>query len=259
MTMLGVPGRLTHRTTKPGQATGLWCNQRWISEARSAVAAYGKGCLIRAEVRFDDECNNGHNTFAITGTVWNPTATRRHEREVAGGCLHEDIAKLFPELAPLIKWHLTSSDGPMHYIANTIYHASNRDHRGLLKGEKRQLVNGKTKEKCWEQVVVDEDGVPTKLDRYYDGPTPPEPQRLEWKPWYVVGEGKERNFDHARSSAVWPEATDEQLSADPEELKRMLTERHPALVAAFKEAMLGAGFLWSPEDFGAVEHQKSLT
>lgn len=84
------------------------------------IAGYGKGAEITARLRYDDECGNGHNTFSITADVVTPASRRRNDIE-AGGCLHEDIARVFPELEPYIKWHLTSSDGPMHYIANTLY------------------------------------------------------------------------------------------------------------------------------------------
>lgn len=43
--------------------------------------------------------------------------------EDSGGCIHDEVAKHFPELAHLIKWHLSSTDGPMHYVANTVYWA----------------------------------------------------------------------------------------------------------------------------------------
>lgn len=75
----------------------------------------GNLCVLIATVRYDDECKNGHNTFAITGE-----AKTKHS---TCGCIHDDIAKHIPELAPYIKWHLVSSDGPMHYIANSMYHA----------------------------------------------------------------------------------------------------------------------------------------
>lgn len=78
------------------------------------------GCTIRATVRYDDECSNGHNTFVVTAEIQDPKI-RRDGGWVAGGCLHEEIAAAFPELTPFIKWHLTSSDGPMHYKANTLY------------------------------------------------------------------------------------------------------------------------------------------
>jgi len=44
-------------------------------------------------------------------------------REDSGGMLHDMIKKHYPELRPLLKWHLVSEDnGPMHYEANAIYH-----------------------------------------------------------------------------------------------------------------------------------------
>src|SRR5215472_1957083 len=87
-----------------------------------AIAGWGHNAQIKAEVRYDDECGNGHNTFSITGEIYIPG---RRDCESCG-CLHEEIAKAFPELAPFIKWHLFSTDGPMHYVANTVYFASER-------------------------------------------------------------------------------------------------------------------------------------
>lgn len=71
------------------------------------------------EIRFDDRCGNGHNSFGITGTL--DEKVRNEWRDVASGCLHDEIRDWFPELSPLIRWHLSSTDGPMHYIANTLY------------------------------------------------------------------------------------------------------------------------------------------
>lgn len=98
----------------------------------------GKPHTLFIELRYDDECGNGHNTFAITGSLYegNYQSEPKNERNlISCGCIHEDIAKHAPEFAPFIKWHLTSSDAPLHYVANTVYHAGNRDYRGLLKGE----------------------------------------------------------------------------------------------------------------------------
>lgn len=66
-------------------------------------------------VRFDDECKNGHESFAITADI------RENGRASMGGCCHDEIVKHFPELQSLIQWHLTSIDGQMHYVANTLY------------------------------------------------------------------------------------------------------------------------------------------
>lgn len=71
---------------------------------------------ITAWLRYDDECGNGHNTLSVTGTI------KEDGREVAGGCLHDEIAAAFPGLIPAITFHLCSTAGPMHYVANSIYH-----------------------------------------------------------------------------------------------------------------------------------------
>jgi hypothetical protein len=86
------------------------------------ISGYGNGALIKAKVRYDDECGNGHNSFAITGEIYIP---RRSDCE-ACGMLHDEIARVFPELKPLLKWHLCSSDGPMHYVENTLYWVGKR-------------------------------------------------------------------------------------------------------------------------------------
>ena len=80
------------------------------------------GDRLVATIQYDDECGNGHNSFAITCDLYN-----KRGRWEAGGCLHDEFMEAFPEYAHLVKWHLCSSDGPMHYIANTIYHAKNND------------------------------------------------------------------------------------------------------------------------------------
>ncbi len=113
----------------------------------------GKPQVIIAEVRYDDECGNGHNSFAVTGTIYD-TGKRPGEEKIShkdgailycscGGCIHAEIAKHFPQLAPLLKWHLCSSEGPMHYIANTVFFAGNADAFGHQSGEpeiERRLI-----------------------------------------------------------------------------------------------------------------------
>lgn len=228
--VLGVPGRFHNAHSWPGNAA-LWSTQTWVSERRKCSKA---GDTLQVEMRFDDNCKNGHNSFAITGDI--RSAIGRWE---AGGCLHDDIARVFPELIPLIKWHLTSDDGPMHYIANTIYHAGDRDSSGLRAGEVRQIRDGKTGAPCWIR-----EGVSTAYAHGEDMPT--ETVTLAWKPWNRVGEGKPRQLDHARSSAVWPEATDAELCAEPAILRAALEARAPALIASFLAAMQEAGFTLAP-------------
>jgi hypothetical protein len=236
----GVQGRL-HTVHEPQLVRGnlVHRNQTWT--ATRPIGGYGTNGQITVQIRFDDQCQNGHQSFIITADV-RTAESRRHRDIAAGGCLHEDIAQVFPELAPLIKWHIMSTDGPLHYIANTVYLAGNRDHNGLLKGEVRQLRNGKTGLLCWKLEAT------SKLPQYVDSnEQPTETATLHYVPWTRTGEGKARDLDAARISAVWPDATDEELSADPETLKAALAARLPGLIAEFRTEMECIGFLWEPE------------
>jgi hypothetical protein len=217
---------------------GLWQSQTWTSAPRP-VTGYGKGGTMIVAMRFDDECGNGHNTFSITADVYTDASRRRHDI-AAAGCMHDEIARVFPELAPLILWHLCATDGPMHYPGNAIYNASNRDCYGLLKDEVQQLRNSKSGELAWI--------LKGTATRYADGPEPPTdtPPAQQWEPWTRTGEGKERQLAFARSSACWPDATDEQLCAEPAVLQAALDARLPQLLVDFRAAIEGAGFAWSP-------------
>jgi hypothetical protein len=204
------------------------------NQTKSFVHAYtenGEAYTITATARHDDECGNGHNTFSITAEIM------RGRRWESGGCLREEIAKHFPHLEPLIKWHLCSTDGPMHYVANTVFHASDRDHNGLLEGETRQIRNGKTGQLAWKLEATEE------LPKYLDADEQPTATAtLRYVPWCTEGKGKPRDLDAARSCAIWPEATDEELMAD--DLADRLRERLPALLVEFQAAVESLGFTY---------------
>ena len=125
--------------------------------------------IIRATAKLES-IGNQSPYFSITARI------RKNGVYSSGGCIHDEVKKYFPELVPYIKWHLTSMEEPMHYIANTVYHASDRDH-------------------------------------------------------------KARDYEAARNSAVWPEATDEQLSLPKEELAALLQARLPKLMEDFRKDM----------------------
>jgi hypothetical protein len=40
---------------------------------------------------------------------------------IAGGCLHDDVRVYFPELVHTLRWHLSSSGVPLHYLENARY------------------------------------------------------------------------------------------------------------------------------------------
>ena len=192
--------------------------------------------MIRAFVRFGDQCGNGHNTFSITGVL----SKKNHRgifREECGGCIHDEIAKYFPRLQPLLKWHLVSTDGPMHYLSNTIHLAGDRDCWDGRKGEVRswaygiELANGKplrTYDFASDGRVYSEtkDRAEKMVEQFEGAKIIKIPS--------LIHDGKERELGSARRAAVWPDATDEQLSAEPEVLRQALLDRLPELMEAFK-------------------------
>jgi hypothetical protein len=153
------------------------------------------------------------------------------------GCVHEDIAKYIPELAPYIKWHLCSSDMPLHYTANTLYWAEEHGpthawvyYRGKTASDPLGLGNDGNKERLLGYLKTKDAEKAEGKPGY----------RVEWDAKTI----KVRNLDHARDTAIWPEATDEELSVEPEELKKVLEARLPKLMEEFCQAVESLGFVY---------------
>lgn len=261
----GVPGRLhnliRHAKDQPNQRIR---NQKWTSEKRDTGE---DGERLVVQIRHDDELLNGHPSFAITGTIYS-----RLGRDVGGGCCHDLIARVFPELEPLIKWHLCSTDGPMYYIGNTTYLAGNKDCHGLYKGERlyrnelparndqhRQQLDRKVTHgldipahyEFHEEYRRADPGMEDDddADRRWLPISMMDPntdiEGFETKamhPIHRIGKGKDRELDAARRCAIWPEATDSQLCVPENELKQALMDRLPALLKEFRADIESIGF-----------------
>lgn len=147
----------------------------------------------------------------------------------------------FPEFTKFYEWiDFSIVSGPLHYIANTLFHAGNRDHWGLRKGEISHIkVNGEYK---YELKFVDKYDQPVEIPTFItrEGKPPTINLRPVYMPVLRVGEGKERDLDWARASAMWPDATDEELMAD--DLEQKLIDRLPGLIELFKADMKKIGF-----------------
>lgn len=248
--------------------------------------------LVKVDIRYDDQCNNGHNTFAITGSVYEKGRDGRWLKEPSTcGCIHETIEKVFPEYALYIKWHLCSSDGPMYYVENTCFHAGNRDCFGKEKGVpynfvRKLMVNdspflyepSEVLLKFIDEVGMDYPWADAELIAvHHDKEKSFKPHyqfaqmfALQWhqcpfSSWDEAcnfvhamsnckvelvqratsyGEGKERDLDAARATAVWPDASDEILCLPKELLKIELLKRLPNLIAEFKMDMESLGFVF---------------
>ena len=70
---------------------------------RARIDFDGKPADLYANIRYDDQCGNGHNSFAITGSVYK-AGRKSNSAFIMGGCIHEIIAEHMPNLASFIKW-----------------------------------------------------------------------------------------------------------------------------------------------------------
>lgn len=100
---------------------------------------------IYADVSLDDECHNIHADFSITADVYEKSKNGRWIWH-SGGCLHDLIAKHFPELEKFIPLHMCGHEGaPMYPVENGIYHVYNspkiaaNDYLRLSDGELSKL------------------------------------------------------------------------------------------------------------------------
>lgn len=265
----GVNGRFRNVVQWPAGAD-RWCGK--IANQQFVASRLYEGGRLVVVVRFDDNCKNGHETLSLTATQYD-----KRGRDIAGGCMHDAIAEVFPEFQPLLPFHLCSTDGPTHYLANTLYLAGNRDYNGLVAGQLQYLnelpARNPEHSDSLNKTVLHGNGIPAKYDwqeKYRrpgfglahndDAPRLWLPVEMidpkcdleqfemaQLHPIHRVGEGKERELDAARRAAIWPEATDDELSASRHVLKSLLEARLPALLETFRRLVTEFGFLYSAE------------
>ena len=249
----------------------------------------GEQYRITADVRHDDDCGNGYNSFSILCTV--EKKARNHRWTFySGGCQHEEFSKHWPEYAHLTKWHGCGTNQPTHYIANTLYLAGDKDCNGLRKGDVSRWAYGvrfgnspithKTKKSFWDFIQERKDTGDFSVHAIAHGPAN-EHGGYRFKPKYTLmgyaekwhecpfdsevealefcealntietefvkipveySDGKERELDKARSVAVWPDATDEDLTAPG--LRERLETRLPKLLSDMRSDVEAFGFIW---------------
>lgn len=89
------------------------------------VMGYGRAAKLTATFKLYS-LGSQAPYFSITAEVRNPW----QQDIVAGGCLHEDIARVFPKVRPFLPLHLSDADGaPMHAKANGWYHAGGTEYK----------------------------------------------------------------------------------------------------------------------------------
>jgi hypothetical protein len=106
------------------------------------------------KISLDDDCKNGHMDFSLTADIYEKrgVAGGGYWRETGGGCCHEHILKLRPDLKIFADLHLSDQYGvPMHSFVNAFYWFA-----GCFDGGLGQAYHGgsgshgKTREECME-------------------------------------------------------------------------------------------------------------
>jgi hypothetical protein len=79
-------------------------------------------------IRLSDDCHNGHEDFAITGTIHEAGKPKIERYMVSGGAIGDYVAKEFPDLAIFNRLHLCDYAGaPMYAVANGFYNIKRMD------------------------------------------------------------------------------------------------------------------------------------
>jgi hypothetical protein len=122
---------------------------------------------VTVKASLNDECKNGHSHFSLTCSA--EELSRGRWVDSFGGCAHEEILKLLPdvpELRLLASVHLSESDGvPMHAFGNAFYWFCGMFADGLGNqyhgGSGR---DGKSAEKCREILANHLRATPAQID-----------------------------------------------------------------------------------------------
>lgn len=77
-------------------------------------------CIIK--VKLADDCKNGHEDFSLTGTFWKIGKVRIDSNAICGGCCHDEIIELMPELKIFEQLHNSDSNGLPMYCVGNMYH-----------------------------------------------------------------------------------------------------------------------------------------
>lgn len=172
----------------------------------------GDDIVVEATVRWDDKCGNGHNSFSIVADVYD-----REHMSPCEPCMRSANGKRL--------W--LGACGCCHDIVRKYLPE-------LAKYIKWHLVGSDMPLHYVENVTY------LAGDKDCWGLAKGEVSEKSGH----IGEGKERELDGAREAAVWPDATDEQLSVPKDELKQALLDRLPALMKEFKADVEELGFVY---------------
>jgi hypothetical protein len=100
--------------------------QQLTNDLRHTIDINNSKANAQIKIRLNDECKNGHQDFSINATIWEIGKVRNDRNMISGGCCHDEILKLRPDLQIFVNLHLCDYSGvPMHAVENGFYHLCN--------------------------------------------------------------------------------------------------------------------------------------
>lgn len=91
--------------------------RKWTCTIPGKKYGYKQRLTLTATAKLE-KGGNEYPYFSITGDI-----TTKNDVYVSSGQITDEIYQYIPELRPYMKWHLTSTQQPMHYIGNASYWA----------------------------------------------------------------------------------------------------------------------------------------
>ena len=118
------------------------------STLRHSIVVSKGNQVTDIRITLDDDCKNGHEDFSITANI-REKDSRGRMVDAGGGCCHEHILSLRPELKPFVDLHLCTWQGiPMHCAANAFYWLAGHLGLSYVEHHGRSGSRAKSKEDC---------------------------------------------------------------------------------------------------------------
>jgi hypothetical protein len=123
--------------------------------------------VTNIKITLDDDCKNGHEDFSITADIREKDSRGRWV-DAGGGCCHEHILSLLPELQPFVDLHLSPWEGvPMYAVENGFYWLAGYLALPWVQHHGSSGSNAKIREECLrifqEHLRATDDEMPTLL------------------------------------------------------------------------------------------------
>lgn len=129
-----------------------------------------EGNPMKIDVRLSDDCKNGYNDFAITGTIWEKGRPRTDGNMITSGAIGDKIAESHPNLKIFNNLHLCDVKGaPMYAVGNGFYHLQNSDKSVVMDylrvSEEEYNILSTAKEELYFHFLIEKLNIPQRWEK----------------------------------------------------------------------------------------------